>query len=352
MPDIEIKNLTKKFGDFTAVDKINLRIADKEYVTVLGPSGCGKTTMLRMIAGLLKPNSGDILIDGKSVLETPPEDRNIGYLFQNYSLFPHMTVKQNVGYGPLMEGLSGGEADMISIKMLKLVRLLERAGYMPATLSGGMQQRVALMRSLAAGTRILFLDEPLSSLDPKVGVKLRYEIQKTARKLDLTVIHVSHDQQDALSISDRVVVMKQGRIVQAGSPKDIYFRPSTPYVSYFIGESNFLEVKQVGDGEVSFKGKTIKLAEPAKKGRLVVAIRPERILLENKLENTFDGVVEKSNFLGSTTKYLIKVGGYTFKVQTAKHPELEKGDKTRLYLPPEDIMQFSGFNLEEELRIM
>jgi len=352
MPDITVSALTKKFGDFTAVNNVNLAIRDGEYATLLGPSGCGKTTLLRMIAGLTKPTSGDVLIDGKSVVDVPPEDRNIGCLFQNYSLFPHMTVRQNVGYGPLMKGSSSVEADILSEGMLKLVKLLERAGYMPATLSGGMQQRVALVRALAAGTRILFLDEPLSSLDPKVGVILRYEIRRMARKMGLTVLHVTHDQQTGLSISDRVVIMKRGRVIQAGTPYDVYFKPETPYVAYFLGESNFMKALVASDFEAAYNGKTLKTSTRLKGGDIVLAVRPEKILFENRLENTFDGIIEDVNFMGSTTKYSVNASGYSFNVQTSKHPELKKGDAVRLYLPPEDIMQFSGFNLEDELKLI
>jgi ABC-type Fe3+/spermidine/putrescine transport system ATPase subunit len=351
MPDIQIKNVTKKFGNFTAVDDVSLRIRDGEYATILGPSGCGKTTLLRTIAGLIKPTLGDILIDGKNVVNTPPEDRNIGYLFQNYSLFPHMTVQQNVSYGPLIKGLSSAEADITAENMLKLVKLLERAGFMPVTLSGGMQQRVALVRALAAGGRILFLDEPLSSLDPKVGVILRYEIKKISRKMGLTVLHVTHDQKDALSISDKVVIMKKGRVVQVGSPRDVYFKPETPYVAYFLGDSNFLKVSSEGS-EAKFAGKTIRTQSEVLGDNPFLAIRPEKILFESRLENSFDGVVEDVNFMGATSRYSVNVSGFLLSVETSKHPEIKKGDEVGVYLPPEDLMHFSGFNMEEELKII
>jgi len=352
MPTIQVKGLTKKFGGFTAVDNIDLIVNNGEYATLVGPSGCGKTTLLRMISGLLKPTTGDVLLDGKSVVDKPPEDRSIGYLFQNYALFPHMKVIENVGYGPMMHGLSRARSDIMADDMLRLVRLLSWAGYMPADLSGGMQQRVALVRALAAGTRILFLDEPMSSLDPKIGVRLRYEILKMAKKLELTVVHVTHNQVDAMSISDKVIVMKEGRIMQVGPPLEVYYTHVSPYIAHFIGDSNFLEVMRVGLHTASYRGVHLRVGKRIKKAHIVLAIRPGRILFEERLENTLHGVVSSANFLGRTTRYKVDVGGQHIIVQTAKHPEIKKGDKVSIYLPKEDITVFEGFDLKEELRIM
>ena len=354
MPSIELRNVTKKFSNITAVKDVSFKIRDGEYVTLLGPSGCGKTTLLRMIAGLLKPTEGDILIDGRSIVNVPPEDRNIGYLFQNYALFPHMNVAENIGYGLLVRGTDKAQTKKATDEMLRFVNLLDWAGFMPRELSGGMQQRAALVRALAAGCKTLFLDEPMSSLDPKIGVKLRYEIHKTAKKLGLTVVHVTHDQADAMSISDRIIVMKHGGVVQVGDPKEIYYKPSTPYVAFFVGESNFMKAVPAGGSTVSIDDHTIEVKENvAGKKDLVLAIRPERILFEKRLENTFDGVVEDINFLGSTTRFLIKVNNLSFMVSTAKRPEIKKGSKLSIYLPPEDIMVFHDIvNLEEELKVM
>jgi len=354
MPNIELKGLVKRFEEgFTAVDHVSLVVRDREYATLLGPSGCGKTTLLRMIAGLLHPDEGEILVDGKSIVDVPPEDRNIGYLFQNYALFPHMNVGENVGYGPMVRGENKADTIKINEDMLRLVKLLEWARFMPRELSGGMQQRVAMARSLAAGCKILFLDEPLSSLDPKIGVTLRYEIKKTAASLGLTVIHVTHDQADAMSISDKVIVMRKGRIVQTGTPKEVYNSPLSPYVAHFIGESNFIKVKPASGGFVSFDGHNIALESPVKGSSLVLAIRPERILFEERLENTLSGVIEDANFLGPVTRFTVKVGGVRFNVSTAKHDELCKGDKVPIYLPPSAIRVFSGVkDLDEELRIL
>jgi thiamine transport system ATP-binding protein len=354
MPSIELNGVKKEFEGYTAVKDINLRIHDGEYVTLLGPSGCGKTTLLRMMAGLIDPTEGDILIDGKSQAGTPPEDRNIGYLFQNYALFPHMNVKENVGYGLLVRGHDKADVVEEAEKMLRMVNLLMWGGHMPNELSGGMQQRVALVRSLAAGGRIMFLDEPMSSLDPKIGLKLRYELQKTAKKLNLTVIHVTHDQADAMSISDKIIVMRRGRIAQVGTPKEIYFRPISPYVAHFIGESNFLKAESGDENTILFGGHTLAVKEkPAASGALIAAIRPEKILFEKRLLNSLEGIVKDVNFLGPTTRFSIDIGGMELTVSTAKRPELKVGSKVSIYLPPDEITLFCGIkDLTEELKVM
>jgi ABC-type Fe3+/spermidine/putrescine transport system ATPase subunit len=354
MPSIELLNVSKRFGGYVAVSDISLRISDGEYATLLGPSGCGKTTILRMMAGLIAPDGGDILIDGRSVVATPPEDRNIGYLFQNYALFPHMDVEENVGYGPLVRGDFRAQIRETTDDMLRFVELLEWAGYMPNQLSGGMRQRVALARSLAAGTKILFLDEPMSSLDPKIGEKLRYELRKTAKKLKLTVIQVTHDQSEAMSISDRIIVMRRGKIAQVGRPKEIYYRPASPYVAHFIGESNFLRAQAAGEGRVLVGGRSISVEDEVAAAKdIVVAIRPEKILFGERLENTFEGVVKSVKFMGPTTKFEIDAGGILFKASTAKQPKLVAGSSVSIYLPPKEIMVFRGVSdLETELKVL
>jgi putative spermidine/putrescine transport system ATP-binding protein len=207
---------------------------------------------------------------------------------------------------------------------------------------------------LAAGCRILFLDEPMSSLDPKIGIKLRYEIQKTARKLGLTVIHVTHDQADAMSISDRIIVMRQGTIAQVGTSREVYYKPASPYVAHFIGESNFIKAKADGVNTVSLDGHILDVKNAvANLKDIVIAIRPEKILFEKRLDNTFEGVIEDVKFLGPTTRFIVRVDDLTFKVSTAKHPELKKGARVSIYIPPGDILIFSGIkDLDGELKIL
>src|SRR5512136_739414 len=241
MPNIRVVNLTKKFGSVTALENINLEVHDQEYFSLLGPSGCGKTTLLRLIAGLIEPDSGEIWIGDKRVDAVPPEDRDIGFVFQTFALFPHMSVWDNVLYGPKVKNFNLKEAETIGDEVLELVKLHERLDAYPSELSGGMMQRVAVARALAAGARLLLLDEPLGQLDAKVRNDLRYEIRKMSKDLGLTAMHVTHDQSEAMAISDRIAVMKKGTIRQVGAPSELYMAPQNIFVANFIGESNFLE---------------------------------------------------------------------------------------------------------------
>src|SRR3989304_6645526 len=241
MPEIQVVDLTKKYGKVYALDHVTLTIHDQEYFSLLGPSGCGKTTLLRVIAGLIEPDSGEIYIGDRRVDKVPPEDRDIGFVFQTFALFPHMTAWSNVIYGPKVKNYDAKQAETIGHEVLELVKLNERLNAYPSELSGGMMQRIAVARALAAGAKTLLLDEPLGQLDAKVRNEIRYEIRKMAKDLKLTAIHVTHDQSEAMSISDRIAVMKKGKIVQIGSPKELYMNPNSLFVAHFIGESNLLE---------------------------------------------------------------------------------------------------------------
>jgi len=353
MPNIEIRNLTKNFNGFTAVNSVNLNIADGEYVTLLGPSGCGKSTLLRCIAGLLNPTSGEIIINRIRINDLLPEDRNIGFLFQNYALFPHMNISENVGYGPVVRGMVQEDVEKITKDMLNLVMLLDKAGFFPERMSGGMQQRIALVRALATGSRILLLDEPFSTLDAKIGSALRYEIQKTAKKIGLTVLHVTHDQEEAMTISDKIVVMKRGRIIQSGTPNEIYNHPSTSFVAHFIGESNFIAAKRVSNFSAKFDDTTLDTIREIKENEsdVILAIRPEKILFEKRIGNTVDGIIEDINFLGDTTRYEINLGSRSIFIKTAKRPDLKIKNTVSIYLSPKDIMIFPYRDLEKELEM-
>ncbi|MCW4044876.1 MAG: ABC transporter ATP-binding protein [Candidatus Bathyarchaeota archaeon] len=317
MPDVRVINLTKKFGEITALDKINLHIHDQEYFSLLGPSGCGKTTLLRLIAGLIEPNSGEIYIGEKRVDNVPPEDRDIGFVFQTFALFPHMTVWENVLYGPRVKNFDLKEAETIGDEVLELVKLHERLEAFPNELSGGMMQRIAVARALAAGAKTLLLDEPLGQLDAKVRNEIRYEIRKMAKDLNLTAIHVTHDQAEAMSISDRIAVMKKGKIVQIGSPQELYLHPNSLFVAHFIGESNFLEgsVLQAANGELKLElrggVKIDAIGDCVGKGdRAVLAIRPELFTVEvgaHKGKNTLKGKIEKVTFEGTFIRYVIRL---------------------------------------------
>jgi ABC-type Fe3+/spermidine/putrescine transport system ATPase subunit len=317
MPEVRVVNLTKKFGDITALENINLSIKDQEYFSLLGPSGCGKTTLLRLIAGLIEPTSGEIYIGERRVDKVPPEDRDIGFVFQTFALFPHMSVWDNVLYGPKVKNFDLKEAETIGDEVLELVKLHERLDAYPGELSGGMMQRIAVARALAAGAKILLLDEPLGQLDAKVRNEIRYEIRKMAKDLNLTAIHVTHDQSEAMSISDRIAVMKKGKIVQVGTPQELYMKPNCLFVAHFIGESNFLEgtVTEIGgkDLEIELRGgfKVRATLNGVKNDeRVILAVRPEIFTIERgttQKENALSGVVEKITFEGTFVRYVVKL---------------------------------------------
>ena len=317
MPDVRIVNVTKKFGKLVAVDNVSLEIKDKEYFSLLGPSGCGKTTLLRLIAGLIQPDTGEIYIGDKLVNDVPPEDRDIGFVFQTFALFPHMNAWNNVIYGPRVKGFDMKKAETVGHEVLEMVKLHERLDAFPNELSGGMMQRIAVARALAAGAKLLLLDEPLGQLDAKVRNELRYEIRRMTKDLGLTAIHVTHDQSEAMAISDRIAVMKKGKIIQVGTPEELYMSPQSIFVAHFIGESNFLEgyVSSVNGKQLTIElrgGKEAQIDDGnAKIGeRVIVAIRPEIFIVEKgirKKENSISGTIERVTFEGTNIRYEIRL---------------------------------------------
>jgi ABC-type Fe3+/spermidine/putrescine transport system ATPase subunit len=318
MPEVRVENVTKKYGKIYALDNVSVTIKDQEYFSLLGPSGCGKTTLLRVIAGLIEPDSGKIYIGDKRVDNVPPEDREIGFVFQTFALFPHMTAWGNVIYGPKVKNYNQKKADTIGHEVLEMVKLNERLDAYPSELSGGMMQRIAVARALAAGGRTLLLDEPLGQLDAKVRNEIRYEIRRMAKDLKLTAIHVTHDQSEAMSISDRIAVMKKGKIVQIGSPQELYMKPNSLFVAHFIGESNFLEgyVTHTNGGkytEIELReGLHINVLKQQFKPdeKVVVAIRPETCELQKGTqvtENGLSGRIDKVTFEGTFIRYEIRL---------------------------------------------
>jgi len=241
MPRISLNRITMRFGDIFAVRDIDLVIRDGEYLTILGPSGCGKTSLIKIICGLWTPTGGRVTIDGVDVTDVPIEDRHVGYVFQNIALFPHMKVLKNVSYGPRMQGKTVEEGTETAEKALRLVNMLDRLEMFPRELSGGEQQKVSIARALASGARLMLLDEPLSALDARVRMDLRYEIRRLVKDLGITVVHVTHDQDEAMSVSDRIVVMRNGGIVETETPMNLYRRPNNLFTAYFIGETNLME---------------------------------------------------------------------------------------------------------------
>ncbi len=308
MPNIKLKNVTKKFrsisgqkenGTITAVDNVNIEIKAHSYNTILGPSGCGKTTLLRMIAGLEVLTNGKIFFNNQNVTNMPPEEKNIGFVFQHYSLFPHMDVWHNVGYGPLVRNFPKEKADKFIYKILKMVKLDDRSNAYPKELSGGMKQRIAVARALAVRSKLLLLDEPLGALDARIGTALRYELMNLVKKYKLTAIHVTHDQEEAMTISDNIIMMKRGKIVQTGSPKEIYRKPNSIFAAYFLGRCNFFRCNVVDKDHARFQDAIIEIPKRTEKKRIVLGVRPERVHINSKVkEENIQGTIEFINFLG------------------------------------------------------
>ena len=368
LPDVRLVNVTKTFegGRIVAVDHVNLHVKDGEYFCILGPSGCGKTTLLRLIAGILEPDEGEIYIGGKPMRGVPPEDRDIGFVFQTFALFPHMTAWENVTYGPRVRGWPEDQIERVGREMLELVGLYERADAYPRELSGGMMQRVGLARALATGASLLLLDEPLSSLDAKIAFELRYEIRRLVKALGRTAIHVTHDQAEAMAIADRIAVMRKGRILQVGTPKELYMRPKSIFVAHFVGEANFLEgfVEEVREGRTTIRLRgdlALKLGEVGvdKGQKVVVGIRPEVLVLrpgDHKGDNVLPGTIERVMFEGIVTRYEIRLDNDDLLVITVPSmtaEPLRPGDRVSVEVPRGKVFVFPypERGLKEELSV-
>src|SRR5690349_20990048 len=303
MARVELIDLSKRYGDHAAVAGVTLDIADGEFLVLLGPSGCGKTTTLRMIAGLIEPSGGAARIGGADVTYLPPWRRNTGMVFQSYALFPHMTVAENVAFGLEMRKLAKADIDARAREALRLVRLEGFAARLPRQLSGGQQQRVALARSLAIRPDVLLLDEPLSNLDAKLREEVRIEIRELQRQLGLTTIMVTHDQEEALTVADRLVVMAEGEIRQVGSQRDLYQRPADRFVAGFVGRSTFLEGTVEAPGRFRTDGGLAIACAGGQAGRAALSLRPERLEIaaarQAGLDNSLPGTVEFVSYLGA-----------------------------------------------------
>jgi ABC-type Fe3+/spermidine/putrescine transport system ATPase subunit len=305
---LRLTDIRKRLGPLQAVDGVSLDVAAGTIVTLLGPSGCGKSTTLRILSGLLRPDSGDIHLDGERITHLPPNRRRMTMMFQEYALFPHLSVGANVGYGLRMRGQRGPEAARRVAEMLELVGLDDAAAKYPHQLSGGQQQRVALARALAVDPEVLLLDEPLSNLDAKLRVRLRDEIVRVQKTLGKTMVFVTHDQEEALSISDRVAVMRAGRIAQLGSPADIYARPASRYVAEFVGLANFVAGIVIAPGLVRLKTGVIEVPGAVSTKAVTLMVRPESIRLgppDAAAPGTLPGVIARTSFLGSAARYWV-----------------------------------------------
>jgi len=338
---IAVRNLTKRFGPLAAVSDVTLEIEEGELFTLLGPSGCGKTTLLRLIAGFYVPDDGEIRFDGRRVNEVPPNERGIGMVFQNYALWPHMTVYDNVSYGlKLRKTASKAIAERVRA-VLEKVKLAGLEKRYPGQLSGGQQQRVALARALVLNPDILLLDEPLSNLDAKIRIQVRAEIRKLQQELGITTIYVTHDQEEALTLSDRIAVFQQGKVFQVGRPKELYERPANLFVADFIGINNMAEgTVRAADGvqgalriDTPIGGLAALPDERLRVGdRCVVCIRPENVEVngpQDAKRNFVNGRITFAAYLGNTLRYDVDLGhGVTFKADVQDpwhHQELATG---------------------------
>jgi iron(III) transport system ATP-binding protein len=351
---LRVSKLTKKFGSFTALDNVTLDIFDGEFVCFLGPSGCGKTTLLRAIAGLDIQTHGQVEQAGRDISTLPPAERDFGIVFQSYALFPNLTVTKNIAYG--LENQKASKADITArvTELLELVGLPDQGSKYPSQLSGGQQQRIALARAIATSPGLLLLDEPLSALDAKVRGYLRHEIKELQRKLGVTTIMVTHDQEEALTMADRIVVMSHGVIEQIGSPIEIYRDPATAFVADFIGSMNFLPGEVSGPGQVRFGETELVCGHEslAPGSKITVAIRPEDIVLQGVSEgdeNAFSVTVAEAEFLGSFVRASLAGGGLgehrlqaDFSMNLIRRLDINEGDEIMIALPRARLRIYPG----------
>ncbi len=328
---IEVDRISVRFGEgpsaFVALNDVSVTIGESEFFTLLGPSGCGKTTLLRSIAGFIHPREGAIRLAGQNILSLPPFKRPVNTVFQSYALFPHMTVAGNVAFGLEMLGRPRGEIARAVEEMLALVKMSAMAGRRPSELSGGQQQRVALARALAPKPKVLLLDESLSALDLKLRKEMQIELKRLQAETGITFIFVTHDQEEALTMSDRIAVMNAGKILQIGTPRDIYDRPQERFVADFIGDTNFVQAKLSADGMVELPGGSriranIPEGEISAHGAVTLVIRPEQTMLERSAEQPkLSGVLENIVYCGTDTHFHLRLAdGARFVVRHQNNP--------------------------------
>lgn len=336
---IDLKDVTVSYGDNTVLENLNLYINEKEFITLLGPSGCGKTTTLRAIAGFVKPDSGDIIFEGKRINDLPPHKRKVNTIFQRYALFSHLNVYENIAFGPQLQKKSKSEVRKIVADMLNLVNLKGFEKRPINSLSGGQQQRVAIARALANNPHVLLLDEPLGALDLKLRKDMQRELKNIQQELGITFVYVTHDQEEALSMSDTVVVMDKGKIQQIGTPEDIYNEPVNAFVADFIGESNIVDAIMLDDYTVTFGGVKFKCLDKGfDKNEFVEAVvRPEDIqIVEPGASASLTGKVTNVTFKGVHFEILVDVGGFIWMIQTTRD-DVKVDDVIGMYIEPDAI---------------
>jgi putative spermidine/putrescine transport system ATP-binding protein len=349
--ELKLSGLTRRFGELTALDGLDLTLRGGEFVALLGPSGCGKSTALNCLAGLLPLSEGTIELDGERIDGLPPEKRGFGMVFQSYALFPHLSARRNVAFGLSMRGVGKDEARRRVEEALRLVGLEDRADQYPSQLSGGQQQRIAIARAIVVEPPLLLLDEPLSNLDAKLRLELRTEIRRLHQALGLTTVYVTHDQEEALSLSDRLVVLRDGRVQAIGTPEEVYLNPANRYVADFMGYRNMFElgVEREGDGEAVLAGDGLRLAGrspgPLGNGRAVAAVRPEDLTVGDGGDSEIDVTVEVVEYSGRdfAVEGRTEQGG---RVHFRSRETLSPGDRAKLGVARDRVLIF-GADAEE-----
>ena len=334
---IDLKNITKTYDDTDVLKDINLYIRDGEFLTLLGPSGCGKTTMLRLIAGFTLPDNGQILVDGKDISGVPPYRRQVNTVFQKYALFPHLNVFDNIAFGLKIQKLPKDEIESRVNEMMELVNLAGYGSRYIDQLSGGQQQRVAIARALVNRPRVLLLDEPLGALDLKLRKEMQLELKRLQREMNITFIYVTHDQEEALTMSDTVVVMNGGKVQQIGTPEDIYNEPKNAFVADFIGESNILDGTMKADYRAYFSGREFKCLDAGfgVNEPVDIVVRPEDVDIVKKGEGMLDGIVTSVTFRGVHFEIIVDIGGFKWMIQTTD--EHKPGEEVGLFIEPDAI---------------
>jgi ABC-type Fe3+/spermidine/putrescine transport system ATPase subunit len=340
---VELIGVGKLYGNTQAVRDVSLAVKEGEFLSVVGPSGCGKTTMLRMISGFVAPDFGDVLIGGSSMKGVPARQRRVGIVFQNYALFPNMTAYENVAFGMKAQKWPETRIKEKATTLLDMVGMGDRAGAYPSQLSGGQQQRIALARALAIEPRVLLLDEPLSALDAKVRNTLRFEIKRIQRDSGITTIYVTHDQEEALSISDRVALMRSGTLEQVGVPAELYAAPASEFAADFIGVNNILRGVYEGGGRFAWKGRVFAVETERDPGPAAMTVRPERLVplgdgSDPKGPNVLEGQIVGKVFLGPLTRIALSVDGETLLMDllSAAGEPLRAGDPLKAHFSVSD----------------
>ena len=353
---VELVDLVKRFGEVTAVDGISIDIPAGQFFSLLGPSGCGKTTTLRMIGGFERPDQGRIVLDGRDMANTPPHKRPVNTVFQNYALFPHLNVRDNVAFGLRFESASKEDVRTRVGKALDLVRLGGFEERRPTQLSGGQQQRVALARALILNPAVLLLDEPLGSLDAKLRKALQLELKAIQEEIGITFIYVTHDQEEAMTMSDHLAVMSDGRVVQVGPPREVYEEPADAYVADFLGVSNLMDARGLGGGRVALGDIELEArrGDPDATGDVKLVIRPERVRIGDRSggPNRVPGMVERSVFIGPTVQIILRlVGGQVLQAVEPNRSDAgtrSQGEPVDVHLPPEDLRVLRASPAPEE----